>query len=69
MYTRALFSGARPVHMGVDLGGPVGTAVHAFSEGVVLHSGVNPTDGAAPANNVIVCCPITLLAGAFLRVN
>jgi peptidoglycan LD-endopeptidase LytH len=45
IYTQALFSGARTVHMGVDLGGPVGTAVHAFSEGVVLHSGVNPTDG------------------------
>ena len=36
IYTQALFSGARTVHMGIDLGGPVGTAVHAFAGGVVL---------------------------------
>lgn len=45
IYTQPLFGGGRTVHMGVDLGGPVGTAVHAFSAGVVLHSGVNAADG------------------------
>lgn len=45
IYTQALFAGARTVHMGIDLGGPVGTAVHAFAEGVVLHSGINAADG------------------------
>jgi peptidoglycan LD-endopeptidase LytH len=45
IYTQALFAGARTVHMGVDLGGPVGTAVHAFWDGVVLHSGINAADG------------------------
>jgi murein DD-endopeptidase MepM/ murein hydrolase activator NlpD len=45
IYTQALFAGARTLHVGVDLGGPAGTAVHAFSAGVVRYAGVNPADG------------------------
>jgi len=45
MYTQALFSSARNLHVGVDLGGPVGTAVHAFVGGRILHRGYNAADG------------------------
>lgn len=45
IYRQALFAGGRSIHMGIDLGGPVGTAVHAFAGGVVLHSGINRADG------------------------
>ena len=45
IYTQALFDGSRTVHMGLDLGGPVGTPVHAPLAGTVLHAGYNPADG------------------------
>jgi len=45
VYTQALFESARCVHMGVDLGAPAGTAVHAFASGVVVHAGVNGAEG------------------------
>jgi murein DD-endopeptidase MepM/ murein hydrolase activator NlpD len=47
IYTQDLFDGSerRTVHVGLDIGGPAGTAVHAFSEGTVLHAGYNPADG------------------------
>lgn len=45
VYTQALFAGARTVHMGVDLGGPAGTPVHAWTCGVVRHAGYNPAEG------------------------
>jgi murein DD-endopeptidase MepM/ murein hydrolase activator NlpD len=45
IYTHALFGGARTLHVGVDLGGPEGTAVHAFAAGTVIHAGVNPAPG------------------------
>jgi peptidoglycan LD-endopeptidase LytH len=45
VYTQALFGASRTVHVGVDLGGPAGTAVHAFAEGVVRYVGVNPAPG------------------------
>lgn len=45
IYTHALFGGRRTVHVGVDLGGPVGVAVHAFADGEVVHAGVNPAPG------------------------
>lgn len=45
IYTQALFAGARTVHLGLDLGGPVGTAVHAPLDGTVRHGGYNPEDG------------------------
>ncbi|MDP2311924.1 MAG: peptidoglycan DD-metalloendopeptidase family protein [Pseudomonadota bacterium] len=45
IYTQPLFEGGRTLHVGIDLGGPEGTAVHAFGEGEVIHAGVNPAAG------------------------
>lgn len=45
IYTQALFGGVRSLHVGVDLGGPEGTAVHAPLDGVVIHAGENPAPG------------------------
>lgn len=48
VYTHALFTGGaepRSVHVGIDLGGPEGTAVHAFEDGEVVHAGINAAPG------------------------
>ena len=45
MYTTDLFGGARCLHVGVDLGGPVGVAAHAFADGRILHRGYNAAPG------------------------
>ena len=48
MYTQAQFSDGterRELHVGVDLGCPAGTAVHAFSDCTVLHVGCNDEPG------------------------
>lgn len=39
------YGGRRTVHLGMDLGGPVGTPVHAFSDGIVHSVGYNPQLG------------------------
>lgn len=39
------FAGRRNLHVGVDLGGPVGTSVYAFTTGRVHAVGVNPALG------------------------
>ena len=39
------YGGRRTVHLGMDLGGPVGTPVHAFCDGVVHSVGYNPDLG------------------------
>jgi len=36
MYTEALFEGERCHHIGLDLGAPVGTPIHAFDDGEVV---------------------------------
>jgi len=41
IYTSDLFSDGRTVHVGLDLGGPVGTPVYAFLGGIVHASGFN----------------------------
>ncbi len=41
IYTSDLFSDGRTVHVGLDLGGPVGTPVYAFFGGIVHASGFN----------------------------
>lgn len=48
MYTSALFQrgdDARTIHVGVDLGAPVGTPVHAFFEGEIFLTGYNGAEG------------------------
>ncbi|WKZ57237.1 MAG: peptidoglycan DD-metalloendopeptidase family protein [Bdellovibrionota bacterium] len=45
MYTTDLFGGVRDVHMGIDIGAPAGTAVHAFSEGEIVLFGDNAAPG------------------------
>lgn len=45
MYTADLFAGERCVHAGIDIGGPVGTSVHAFFDGSVHAAGYNAADG------------------------
>jgi murein DD-endopeptidase MepM/ murein hydrolase activator NlpD len=45
MYTTELFEGVRDIHVGLDLGGPAGTPVHAFADGVIYDLGVNDEEG------------------------
>ncbi len=45
IYTQALFAGGRCVHMGVDLGGPAGVAVHSFADATVILAGDNAAPG------------------------
>lgn len=45
MYEHELFAGARTLHVGIDLGGPAGTEVRAFADGVVFAAGRNPEPG------------------------
>ena len=45
MYTTELFGGERDHHVGLDLGGPAGTPVHAFEAGKVVAITVNDEDG------------------------
>lgn len=61
MYTSALFDDSngsdnedtrRTVHVGIDIGAPVGTEVHAFEGGIVHSVGYNPDVG--DYGNVIV---------------
>ncbi len=35
MYDQALFSGARNIHVGVDISAPVGTEIYAFADGEI----------------------------------
>ena len=45
MYNTAIFGGIRNIHMGVDIGGPVGTPCMAFTNGEISHFGYNPEPG------------------------
>lgn len=46
------FAGARTVHIGIDVGGPIGTKIYAFTDGVVHSAGYNEELG--DYGNVIV---------------
>ena len=45
MYNTELFEGVRNIHMGIDIGGPVGTPCMAFSDGIISHFGYNSEPG------------------------
>jgi murein DD-endopeptidase MepM/ murein hydrolase activator NlpD len=45
LYNTDLFGGERNVHIGIDIGGPVGTPCMAFMDGLISHFGYNPEDG------------------------
>lgn len=45
IYNTDLFSAERSIHMGLDIGGPVGTPVMAVAAGEVAFSGYNPAEG------------------------
>ncbi|NCG18293.1 MAG: peptidoglycan DD-metalloendopeptidase family protein [Rhodobacterales bacterium] len=45
VYEQALFEGTRNIHMGIDIGAPAGTQVHAFDAGVIWAIGDNAADG------------------------
>tara|TARA_B100000945_G_C20290858_1_gene553217 strand:+ start:149 stop:742 length:594 start_codon:yes stop_codon:yes gene_type:complete len=45
MYTSELFEGKRNVHVGLDIGAPVGTPVYAFTDGVIFDCGYLSAEG------------------------
>ena len=52
MYNTSIFGGIRNIHMGIDIGGPVGTFCLAFMDGEISHFGYNPEPG--DYGNVII---------------
>ena len=45
MYNTEIFHGERFLHVGIDIGAPMGTPCMAFSDGEVSHFGYNPEPG------------------------
>ena len=45
VYTTDLFEGVRNIHVGIDIGGPVGTPCMAFMDGKIYKFGYNSQDG------------------------
>ncbi|MCH2638024.1 MAG: peptidoglycan DD-metalloendopeptidase family protein, partial [Candidatus Thalassarchaeum sp.] len=45
IYTTEIFSSGRSVHVGLDIGGPVGTPIMSVADGRVAFSGYNAADG------------------------
>jgi len=45
MYNSEIFRGKRSLHVGIDIGGPVGTPCMSFMDGEISHFGYNPKPG------------------------
>lgn len=45
LYETELFTGTRYIHMGIDIGGPVGTPCYAFMDCEISHLGYNSAAG------------------------
>ena len=45
LYLTKLFAGGRFIHMGIDIGAPVGTPCKAFTDCEISHLGNNPEEG------------------------
>ena len=45
LYNTDLFGGTRNIHMGIDIGGPMGTPCMTFMDGEISHYGYNPEPG------------------------
>jgi len=45
IYDQPLFEGKRTIHVGIDLGGPPYSAVHAFWDGRIIEAGINRAAG------------------------
>ena len=45
IYTTELFAGGRTLHIGLDIGGPVGTPIMSVADGTIAFSGYNAADG------------------------
>ena len=45
MYKTSIFGGIRNIHVGIDIGGPVGTSCRAFEKGIISNFGYNPEPG------------------------
>ena len=52
VYTTTLFKGIRNIHVGIDIGGPVGTPCMAFMDGIIHDFGYNSEAG--DYGNVII---------------
>ena len=52
IYNSEIFGGERFLHVGIDIGGPVGTPCMAFMDGEISHFGYNPEPG--DYGNVII---------------
>jgi murein DD-endopeptidase MepM/ murein hydrolase activator NlpD len=45
LYESDIFQGDRFLHIGIDIGGPIGTQCYAFCDCEVTHFGYNPAEG------------------------
>ena len=45
LYNTDIFEGKRFIHIGIDIGGPIGTECHAFTDCEISHFGYNPAAG------------------------
>ncbi len=45
MYHHELFGGVRNLHVGIDIGGPVGEPIYSFADGIVHSIGINEEPG------------------------